>query len=79
MNFLISPFQPVVGAAGIMFRVQLPTASRIGIFHPAIRSGRALLSTAPLDSRDHQRDGMALQRAQHRAQCRAACMSKANF
>ena len=79
MNFLISPLQPVVGTAGIMFRVQLPTASRIGIFHPAIRSDRALLSTAPLDSRDHQRDGMALQRAQHRAQCRAACMSKANF
>ena len=47
MNFLISPFQPVAGAAGIMFRVQLPTAGRIGIFHPAIRSGRALPPTAP--------------------------------
>ena len=79
MNFLISPFQPAVGAAGIMARVQLPTAGRLGISHPAIRNGRALPSTVLLDSRAHQRDGMALQRAQHRAQCRAACMSKANF
>lgn len=79
MNFLINSFQPVVGVVGIAPRVQLPTASRIGILHPSIRSGRALPSTAPLDSRDHQRDAMALQRTQHRAQCRAACMSKANF
>jgi hypothetical protein len=79
MQFLVAPFQPAAGAAGVVSRVQLPVAGRSTF--PAIDlrgvKGRAVLSAA--DERNRLHAGLAQHRSQHRAQCRAACLSKANF
>ena len=79
MNFRANSLQPVAGATGAVSCVQLPTPGRIAIFLVDAGGSRALpvITTAAL--RDQQRNSAALHRTQHRAQCRANCMSKANF
>ena len=79
MNLLAYPIQPAAGAAGVTSRVQLPAAGRSAFAAIDLRSlnGRPF-AAAPM-GRDSLRGGVLHQRSQHRAQCRAACMSKANF
>ena len=79
MQFLVSPFQPAAGAAGVVSRVQLPVAGRSAFAAIDLRSvkDRPIFSAA--DDRNRLQAGLAQHRSQHRAQCRAACMSKANF
>ncbi|WP_310392672.1 hypothetical protein [Hymenobacter sp.] len=79
MNFLANSFQPAAGAAGVVSRVQLPTAGRENILHPELCGGKALPLMPPATARPPQGGALAKHRAQHRAQCRANCMSKANF
>ncbi|WP_210521765.1 hypothetical protein [Hymenobacter terricola] len=80
MNFLVNPFQPVAGAAGVAIsRVQLPVAGRVGLSFPEFLRGGARPRPAAADPRSRPYADAATHRAQHRAQCRAACMSKANF
>lgn len=78
MNFWVNSFQPVAGATGVVSRVQLPAVGRVAIA-PLGLSRRALPVLASSAAHSQQRDGLSNQRAQHRAQCRANCMSKANF
>lgn len=74
MHFLVSPFQPVAGATGAVSRVQLPTAGRMALAHPTLRSGKALPALLTADERNRQHNDLA----QHRTQCRAANLSKCN-
>jgi hypothetical protein len=60
-----------------MPRVQLPAAGRMALFQTEAASTWAV--PPQVGPRHAMRQGPAGQRAQHRAQCRAACMSKANF
>jgi hypothetical protein len=78
MIFRANSLQPVADATGVISRVQLPTAGRIAIslFEA---SGRARPTNSATVLRDQQRGHLVRQQAQHRAQCRANCMSKANF
>ena len=79
MNFLAFLPQPAAGAAGVIPRVQLPAAGRSAFAAMDLRLGKGRpLAAAPV-GRDQPRGGLVHQRSQHRAQCRAACMSKANF
>ena len=77
MNFRVNSPQPLAGATGVISRVQLPTAGRIAISLFDAGNGRAL----PLSTTMAQppRGCLARHQAQHRTQCRANCMSKANF
>ena len=65
---------------GAVSRVQLPTAGRIAISLFDAGNRRAL-PAGPDSSRRERPRGFLVQQqqAQHRAQCRANCMSKANF
>ena len=78
MIFRANSLQLVAGATGVISRVQLPMAGRIAIslFEAG---GRMLPTNDATVLRDQQRGHLARQQAQHRAQCRANCMSKANF
>jgi hypothetical protein len=78
MIFRANSFLPVAGATGVASRVQLPPAGRIAIalFDANSRALPAIPGTA---GRSQPRGHLARQQAQHRAQCRANCMSKANF
>ncbi|OGX82416.1 hypothetical protein BEN47_18595 [Hymenobacter lapidarius] len=78
MNFLAFAIQPAAGAAGVVSRVQLPVAGRSAFAHPEIGRVKGLLSAAAAD-RDQPRGALDSQRTQYRAQCRANCMTKANF
>ena len=65
---------------GAVSRVQLPTAGRIAISLFAASGSRALLANPDTARREPPRGYLAQQQqARHRAQCRANCMSKANF
>ena len=79
MNFWANSPQPVAGATGTISHVQLPTVGCMAIPFFNATSGRALPAIATPALRGQQRSGPARQQAQHRAQCRANCMSKANF
>ena len=79
MIFRANSLQPVAGATGVVSRVQVPTVGPIAISLFAATS-RALPATHPdVALRNQQRGHLGRQQAQHRAQCRANCMSKANF
>ncbi len=78
MIFRANSLQPVAAATGITSRVQLPTAGRIAMSLFDANS-RALPASPDSVRRDQPRGHLARQQAQHRAQCRANCMSKANF
>ena len=79
MIFRANYLQPVAGATGVDFRVQLPTAGRIAISLFDAGNSRTLPVRSGSARRDQPRGHLARQQAQHRAQCRANCMSKANF
>ena len=78
MIFRVNSFQPVAGATGIASRVQLPAAGRI-VTNSLGLSGRTALPDAAAATRSQARGHLGQQRRQHQAQCRANCMSKANF
>ena len=79
MNFWANYLQPVAGATGIMPCVQLPVAGRVSSSFGGADKGRALPAIGAPVGREQLRFGVAAHRGQHRAQCRANCMSKANF
>jgi hypothetical protein len=80
MIFRANSLQPVAGATGIISRVQLPTVGRIAISLFDAGNGRALPASLGSGLRSQPRGHLVQQQqAQHRAQCRANCMSKANF
>ena len=78
MIFRANSLQPVAGATGASSCVQLPTAGRIAMLFGAGNS-RALPARPDAARHDPPRGHLAQQQTQHRAQCRAHCMSKANF
>ena len=79
MNFRAQSLQPVAGATGVVSRVQLPTPGRLAISLFDTGGSRALPAIASAALRDQPRHSAARHQPQHRAQCRANCMSKANF
>ncbi|WP_375415739.1 hypothetical protein [uncultured Hymenobacter sp.] len=79
MNFLVLPLQPAAGAAASSFCVQLSATGRAALAHPALGSARRLPPPSATDAAGQPRGGLLQQRTQHRTQCRANCMSKANF
>jgi hypothetical protein len=79
MIFRANSLQPVAGATGVASCVQLPTAGRIAISLFEAGGARALPATGDTARHSEQRGHLARQQGQHRAQCRANCMSKANF
>ncbi|WP_201978059.1 hypothetical protein [Hymenobacter rubidus] len=79
MNFLAYPLQPAAGAAGVSSRVQLPAVGRSAFSAIDLTNVKGRAFGAASVGRDPLRGGVMHQRSQHRAQCRAACMSKANF
>lgn len=76
MNFLASAIQPAAGAAGVVSRVQLPVAGRAAFVHPELGRAKGLPPVATPNGREQPRGTLAGQRTQHRAQCRANCMTK---
>ena len=78
MVFLAFAIQPAAGAAVGTSRVQLPVAGRSAFASSDIGRVNALLPAAAAD-RDQPRGALAGRRTQYRAQCRANCMTKANF
>ena len=79
MIFRANTLQPVAGATGFISRVQLPKAGRVAISLFEALPGRALPAADATVLRSQPRGHLVRQQAQHRAQCRANCMSKANF
>ena len=79
MNFLAYPIQPAAGAAGVSSRVQLPAAGRSAFAAIDLCSLKGRPFGAASVGHEQPRGGLVHQRAQHRAQCRANFMSKANF
>ncbi|GAB3581962.1 hypothetical protein [Hymenobacter daeguensis] len=79
MNFRVNSLQPVAAAAGVSSRVQLPAAGQVVIKLPGIVGRRTMPQMAAHASRQQPRGHMGQYRSRHRAECRAACMSKANF
>ena len=79
MNFRVNSFQPVAGATGVTSRVQLPPAGRIAISLFDAGNGWALPPSPTTAQAGQPRGSVARHQAQHRTQCRANCMSKANF
>ncbi|TDN36957.1 hypothetical protein A8B98_06075 [Hymenobacter sp. UV11] len=79
MHFLAYPFIPAAGAAGGASRVQLPAVGRSAFGSIALGDVKGLPVTAVATSPRWPHAGPARDRAHHRAQCWAACRSKANF
>lgn len=79
MIFRVNSFQSVAGATGAVARVQLPTPGRMAISLFDAGTSRPLPVRNEVARRDQPRGHLGRQQAQHRAQCRANCMSKANF
>ena len=80
MIFRANSLQPVAGATGVSSRVQLPTAGRIAMSLFGAGNSRALPARPDAARHDPPRGHLAQQQqTQYRAQCRANCMSKANF
>ena len=79
MNFLAYSIPPAAGAAGVTSRVQLPAAGRSAFAAIDLCAVKGLSFAAATTGREQPRNGALRQRLQHRAQCRAACLSKANF
>ena len=80
MIFRANSLQSVAGATGGASRVQLPTAGRIAISSFDAGGSRALPAGPGSARREQPRGFLAQQQqTQYRAQCRANCMSKANF
>ena len=77
MNFRAHSLQPVAGATGVVSRVQLPATGHIAISY--LDAGRPTPLSIPSISAAPLRMGTGHQQARHRVQCRANCMSKANF
>lgn len=78
MIFRANSLQTVAGATGIASRVQLPMTGRLAA-NPLGLSGRELRPPATDAAHQASRGHLGRQRAQHQVQCRANCMSKANF
>ncbi|MBO2012409.1 hypothetical protein [Hymenobacter negativus] len=76
MIFRANSLQPVAAATGAASRVQLPVAGRLAT-NPLGLNGRPTLPAAAM--RSQARGHLGQQRTQHQVQCRANCMSKANF
>ncbi|WP_457067947.1 hypothetical protein [Hymenobacter sp. UYAg731] len=79
MIFRANSLQPVAGATSVASRVQLPTAGRIAISLFDAGGSRALPANPDSARHDQPRGHLGQQRTQHQVQCRANCMSKANF
>ena len=79
MIFRASSLQPVADATGVVSRVQLPTAGRMAIALFDAGSCRALPANPTAVRRDQPPGHLGRQQGRHRVQCRANCMSKANF
>ena len=77
MIFRVNSLQPIAGATGVASRVQLPAAGQL-VNNPLGLSGRVALPEAAT-LRSQPRGHLGRQRSQHQTQCRANCMSKANF
>ena len=78
MIFRANSLQPVAGATGVTSRVQLPSAGRLAT-NPLGLNGRSALPDTVAATRRDARGHLGQQRMQHQVQCRANCMSKANF
>ena len=79
MIFRANSLQPVAGATGVISRVQLPAVGRVSVSLFDAMPYRTAPVTEDTRLRNAPRGHLARQQAQHRAQCRANCMSKANF
>ncbi|GAA4042444.1 hypothetical protein GCM10022409_30550 [Hymenobacter glaciei] len=79
MIFWVNSLQPVAGATSVVPCVQLPKAGRIASSLFEAIPGRTLPATSTVALRGQQRGHLGRQQGQYRAQCRANCMSKANF
>ena len=79
MIFRGNSLQPVAGAPGVISRVQLPKTGSITVSLFDAGYSRSLPAVDATALRGQQRGHLMRQQAQHRAQCRANCMSKANF
>ena len=79
MIFRANSLQPVAGVTGVASRVQLPPAGRVAIALFDAGGSRALPARPDATRRDQPRGHLGQQRTQHQVQCRANCMSKANF
>ena len=79
MIFRASFLQPVADATGVVSRVQLPTAGRMAIALFDAGSRRVLPANPTVVRLDQPPGHLGRQQGRHRAQCRANCMSKANF
>ena len=79
MIFRANSLQPVAGATGASSRVQLPKTGSIAVSLFDAGYSRSLPAAGTAALRGQQRGHLARQQAQHRAQCRATCMNKANF
>ncbi|MFD1468000.1 hypothetical protein ACFQ48_07165 [Hymenobacter caeli] len=76
MQFLASLISPAAGAAGPVFRVQLPAVGRVA---PAIAAPRRAPVPAARPAggpAPRPPGGQSFHRASHRAQCLACCQSK---
>ena len=78
MIFRANSLQPVAGATGVASRVQLPPVGRLAA-SPLGLKGRSALPDTAAALRSPARGHLGRQRTQHQVQCRANCMSKANF
>ena len=78
MNFLVFPSRPAASAVGAISRVRLPTAGRLNMMAHKLLLGKGLPCTPVLNVGGRPGIALARYRAQHRTQCRASCMSKAN-
>ena len=77
MIFRANSLQPVAAATGVTSRVQLPAPGRLAA-NPLGLNGRQVLPTEAA-MRSQARGHLGQQRTRHQVQCRANCMSKANF
>ncbi|UOQ98859.1 hypothetical protein MUN81_05060 [Hymenobacter sp. 5317J-9] len=78
MIFRANSLQPVAAATGNASCVQLPAAGRLAA-NPLGLSARQALPGEAGGMRHQSRGHLGRQRTQHQVQCRANCMSKANF
>ena len=78
MIFRANSLQPVAAATGVTSRVQLPATGRLAN-NPLGLNGRPVLPGDATAATRGQRGHLGQQRTQHQVQCRANCMSKANF
>ncbi|MDO7850531.1 hypothetical protein [Hymenobacter convexus] len=77
MIFRANSLQPVATATGATSRVQLPAAGRLAANPLGLNGHQA----RPIEAimRSQTRGHLGQHRTQHQVQCRAICMSKANF